>query len=83
MKTIRRSVTVTYLLISKTGSSESLSELSSMAESTRVQAECQRYRNASVDLYFEHFQYRAPLWGNRVNKLLFRNNKRNVDGSCI
>ena len=36
------SVTVTYLLISKAGSSESRSELSSMAELTRVQAKCQR-----------------------------------------
>ena len=36
-------VTVTSLLISKMGSSESRSELSSMAELTRVQAECQRY----------------------------------------
>ena len=38
----RISVTVTCLLISKTGSSESRSELSSMAELTRVQAKCQR-----------------------------------------
>ena len=60
------SVTVTYLLISKTGSSESLSELSSIAELTGVQAECQRYMNASVDLYCEPFQDQAPLWGNRV-----------------
>ena len=38
------SVTVTYLLISKTDSSESSSELSSMAELTRVQADVrQRY----------------------------------------
>ena len=43
MKKKTISVTVTYLLISKTGSSESRSELSSMAELTRVQAECQRY----------------------------------------
>ena len=43
MKKKTISVTVTYLLISKTGSSESRSELSSMAELTIVQAECQRY----------------------------------------
>ena len=43
MKKKTISVTVTYLLISKMGSSESRSELSSMAELTRVQAECQRY----------------------------------------
>ena len=43
MKKKTISVTVTYLLIKKTGSSESRSELSSMAELTRVQAECQRY----------------------------------------
>ena len=43
MKKKTSSVTVTYLLISKTGSSESRCELSSMAELTRVQAECQRY----------------------------------------
>ena len=43
MKKKTISVTVTYLLISKTGSSESRSELSSMAELTRVRAECQRY----------------------------------------
>ena len=39
MKKKTISVTVTYLLISKTGSSESRSELSSMAELTIVQAE--------------------------------------------
>ena len=43
MKKKTISVTVTYLLIKKTDSSESRSELSSMAELTRVQAECQRY----------------------------------------
>ena len=43
MKKKTISVTVTYLLISKTGSSESRCELSSMAELTIVQAECQRY----------------------------------------
>ena len=43
MKKKTISVTVTYLLISKTGSSESRSELSSMAELTIVQAEWQRY----------------------------------------
>ena len=52
------SVTVTYLLISKTNTSESRSELSSIAESTTVQAECQRYMNASVDLYCEFFKTR-------------------------
>ena len=44
MKKKTISVTVTYLLISKTGSSESRSELSSMAELTRVQAECANTR---------------------------------------
>ena len=39
MKKKTISVTVTYLLISKTASSESRSELSSMAKLTRVQAE--------------------------------------------
>ena len=39
MKKKTISVTVTYLLISKTASSESRSELSSIAELTRVQAE--------------------------------------------
>ena len=52
--------------ISKTGTLESLPELSSMAELTRVQAECQRYMNASVNLYCEPFQDQAPLLGNRA-----------------
>ena len=43
MKKKTISVTVTCLLISKTGSSESHSKLSSLAELTRVQAECQQY----------------------------------------
>ena len=37
-----------------------------MAELTRVQAECQRYMNASVNLYCEPFQDQAPLLGNRA-----------------
>ena len=55
MKKKTITVTVTYLLISKTGSSVSLSELSSMTELTRVQAQCQRHMNASVDLYCSAF----------------------------
>ena len=43
MKKKTISVTVTYLLISKTGRSESRSELSSMAELTIVRAKCQHY----------------------------------------
>ena len=43
MKKKTISVTVTCLLISKTGSSESHSKLSSLAELTRVQVECQQY----------------------------------------
>ena len=43
MKKKTISVTVTYLLISKTSSSESRSELSSIAELTWVQVQCQRY----------------------------------------
>ena len=59
MKKKTISVTVTYLLISKMGSSESRSELSSMAELTRVQAECHA-------LHEEPFQYQGPLWENRA-----------------
>ena len=52
MKKKTITVTVTYLLISKTGSSVSLS---SMTEWTRGQAQCQRYMNASVDWYCSAF----------------------------
>ena len=55
MKKKTITVTVTYLLISKTGSSVSLSELSSMTELTRVQAQRQRHMNASDDLYCSAF----------------------------
>ena len=59
MKKKTISVTVTYLLISKTASSESRSELSSLAELTRVQA-------SVPALHEEPFQFQAPLWENRA-----------------
>ena len=57
MKKKTISVTVTCLLISKTGSSESHSKLSSLAELTRVRAECQQYKKSpsiQEDLRGEH-----------------------------
>ena len=59
MKKKTISVTVTYLLISKTASSESRSELS-YGELTRV------HGSSVPALHEEPFQYQAPLWGNRA-----------------
>ena len=73
---------MTYLLISKTTTSESLFELSSIAESTTVQAECQRYMNASVDLYCEFFNTRLLCRETGRFTRRARNRRRNARRFC-
>ena len=65
MKKKTISVTVTYLLISKTGSSESRSELSSMAELTRVQAECASVTWRAFSIPGSFFGKQGDLRGER------------------
>ena len=65
MKKKTISVTVTYLLISKTGILESRSELSSMAELTRVQAECASVTWRAFSIPGSFFGKQGDLRGER------------------
>ena len=65
MKKKTISVTVTYLLISKTGSSESRSELSSMAELTIVQEECASVTWRAFSIPGSFFGNQGDLRGER------------------
>ena len=74
MKKKTISVTVTYLLISKTGILESRSELSYMAELTRVQAECASVIWRAFSIPGSFFGKQGDLRGER--EIIKRSNAR-------